>query len=325
MTEKQFKKDEVIFREGATGDCLYKVIDGTVGIVAHYGEPEANRLTELKKDQFFGEMAVIEVYPRSATAVALDDVKVAEISAQDVVDFFKNDTDTVIDIMKHLSSRLRELTNDYTEVSNTIADLHLGEAKEKRSESLADKIKKFANIYKNNKNTANITSVETLRKIDQVSHSEGYTGSVESYSKGTIIFKEGETGNCMYDVHFGRVGVYKDYGTPDEKLITEIGINKFFGEMGMLEDDKRSATVVVLDDETTIESIYEKDLKDLFANNPPKVEMIMAHLSYRLRRLTNEYVKACKLIYDVSDAEASGSVSDELKQRADSYQANLYD
>ena len=325
MTEKQFKKNEVIFREGEAGESLFQVKSGTVGIFVEYGTDDVNKLTELKKDQFFGEMAVIEVYPRSATAVALDDVNVVEISSGEVMDYFKNDPDKIIEIMKHLSSRLRDLTIDYTDVSETIEELNLAEDKAKRSKSLGEKIKKFAGIYKLNKNVANITSVETLRKIDRVSHSEGYNKNVESFSKGTVIFKEGETGNCMYDIHFGRIGIYKAYGTPDEKLLSELGTNKFFGERGMLENDKRSATAVVLDDDTTIETISAADLKDLFENNPPKLEMIMAHISYRLRRLTNEYQNACKIVSDVYDAEISGTVSEELKHMTDSYQAKLYD
>ena len=325
MTEKQFKKDEVIFREGEWGESLYQIKEGTVGIFVNYGKDDENKLTELKKDQFFGEMAVIEVYPRSATAVALDNVTVYEVSAGEVIDLFKSEPTRVIDVMKHLSVRLRDLTNDYTEVSNTIEELNLAEDKAPKSESLKDKIKKFANIYKVNKNAANITSVETLRKINNVSHHEGYYKNVEDFSKGTIIFKEGETGKCMYDIHFGRVGIYKAYGTPDEKLLTELGTDKFFGELGMIGEDKRSATAVVPDDNTTLETIEEGDLEVLLEKNPPKVEMILAHLSYRLRRLTNEYNNACKLIADVYEAEVSGTVSDDLKQKAESYQTRLYD
>lgn len=324
MTEKQFKKDEVIFREGDMGETLYQITGGTVGIFANYGDSVAHKLTELKKGQFFGEMAVIEAYPRSATAVALDDVSAVEISSGEVMDYFRSQPDSIIDIMKHMSTRLRELTDDYTDVSETIAELHL-DSGEKPSQTLADKIKKFAGIYKLNKNAANITSVETKRKIDQAAHSDGYTKSVESFSKGTVIFKQGEIGDCMYDIHFGKVGIFKAYGTPDEKCLAELGTNTFFGEMGILEDDKRSATAVVLDNETTLETIRANDLKDLFENNPPKLEMIMAHMSYRLRRLTNEYLSACKLVFDIQDAEESGSVSSDLKQKAGDFQAKLYD
>ncbi|MCR5773946.1 MAG: cyclic nucleotide-binding domain-containing protein [Lachnospiraceae bacterium] len=324
MTEKQFKNGEIIFKEKETGDTLYQILDGTVGVYVNYGESDEHKLTELRKDQYFGEMAVIEAYPRSATTVAQGDVKVMEISAGELNLYFKAQPNKIMDIMKHLSARVRELTSDYTDVTNTIKDLHLGE-EEKRSETLGEKIKKFANFYKANKNIEDITSVETMHKIDKVAHSEGYVKTVESFPKGTVIFKEGETGNCMYDIHFGKIGIFKDYGTPDEKKLSELETNQFFGEMGMVDNDKRSATAVVISDDATIETIYPTDLRDLFENNPPKVDMILAHLSYRLRKLTKEYMKACKLIYEVSESENSGSVSEELKKRAESFKADIYD
>lgn len=323
MTEKQFKKSDVIFREGDRGETLYQIIDGVIGVYAAYGEAGEQLLTELSKDQFLGEMAVIEVYPRSATAVALTDVKAVEIQSGEVSEYFKADPDKVMDIMKHLGGRLRELTNDYSDVCATIEELHLGEEKPERSEGLIKRIRKFAKVYKTNK-TADQLSAETLRKLEQTGHSEGYTTTVEGYNKGTIIFREGEKGDCMYDVHSGEVCIYKAYGLPEEKLLTKLMSNEFFGELGMIEDCKRSTTAVVTQDSTSIEVIYPKDLKDLFEQNPAKVEMILAHISHRLRALTKEYMSACKLVYQVSDAEEKGTMNDALKAETANFKARLY-
>ncbi len=324
MTEKTFRKDEIIFHEGDVGETLYQITGGTVGIFAHYGDVVAHKLTELNKGQFFGEMAVIESYPRSATAMAIDEVSAVEISSGEIMDYFRSEPDKIIDIMKHMSARLRVLTNDYTDVSEAIEELHL-DRDEKPAETLMEKIRKFADVYKLHKNASDIISVETKRKIAQASHSEGYTKGSESFSKGTVIFKQGETGDCMYDIHSGKVGIFRAYGTPDERCLAELGSNSFFGEMGLLEDDTRSATAVILENGTTLESIRIDDLKDLFENNPPKLEMIMAHMSYRLRKLTNEYLSACRLVFNIHDASASGSVSSELKQKAGDFKAKFYD
>ncbi len=324
MTEKQFKKGDVIFREGDRGESLFQIVDGVVGVYASYGEAGEQLLTELSADQFLGEMAVIEAYPRSATAVALADVKAVEIQSGEVSEYFKSQPDKVMDIMKHLGGRLRELTDDYSDVCATIEELHLGEEKPERSKSLIERIKKFASVYKSSRN-ADRLSAETIRKLDRTGHADGFTTNVEGYSKGTILFREGEKGDCMYDVHSGSVGIYKAYGLPDEKLLTTLQPNQFFGELGMVENSKRSGTAVVMSDNTSIEVIYEKDLNELFRENPVKIEMILAHLSHRLRRLTKEYMTACKLVYRVSDAEANGTVSEELKKEAENYQAFFYD
>ena len=323
MTEKQFSKGDVIFREGDLGETLYQIIDGTVGIYAAYGESDQQLLVELGKDKFFGEMAVIEAYPRSATAVANSDVKALEIACGEVSEYFKSQPDRIMDIMKSLGDRLRDLTVDYSDVSATINELGLGEGKEK-SEGLLERIKKFAGVYRKSKN-ADAISRESLRKLSQKGHADGYTTKVEKYKKGTVIFKEGEIGDCMYDIHFGTVGIYKAYGTPDEKLLAKLSPDEFFGELGMIENVKRSATAVVLDDDTTLEIITPSDLKGLFSQNPPKVEMILEHVSYRLRKLTKEYMAACSLVARVSDAEADGSISDDVKNAVKGYTQNLYD
>jgi CRP-like cAMP-binding protein len=323
MTEKQFNKGDVIFRDGDLGETMYQIIDGTVGIYAAYGESDQQLLVELGKDKFFGEMAVIEAYPRSATAVANADTKVLEIGCGEVSEYFKSEPDRIMDIMKSLGDRLRDLTVDYNEVSATIKELGAGEGKEK-SAGLLEKIKKFAGVYKKSKNADKI-SQEALRKLSQSGHADGYTTSVDKYKKGTVIFKEGEIGECMYDIHFGSVGIYHAYGTPEEKLLTKLSTDEFFGELGMIENVKRSGTAVVLDDETTLEIITPSDLKNLFSQNPPKVQMILEHISYRLRKLTKEYMTACSLVYRVSDAEAKGSVGDDVKSAVKSYTQNLYD
>ena len=115
MTDKQFSKGDIIFKEGDSGECLYQIVEGAVGVYSAYGEPDEQLLTELGKGKFFGEMAVIEAYPRSATAVALDNVVATEIKSGEMTEYFKKDPDKIMDIMKSLAGRLKELTVDYGE------------------------------------------------------------------------------------------------------------------------------------------------------------------------------------------------------------------
>jgi CRP-like cAMP-binding protein len=71
--------------------------------------------------------------------------------------------------------------------------------------------------------------------------------------------------------------------------------------MGMISEDARSATAVSESDETYVEIIKPEDLADLFKTCPAKVDMILKHLSYRLRSLTYDYFNACKEIYENSE------------------------
>ncbi|MBQ1247678.1 MAG: Crp/Fnr family transcriptional regulator, partial [Clostridiales bacterium] len=125
------------------------------------------------------------------------------------------------------------------------------------------------------------------------------TEVLETYKKGTIIFKEGEVGKCMYIVYGGTVGIYSNYGDPNQVKLTELYPVVCFGEMGMISDDARSATAVAESDETYVEIIRPDGLEQLFKESPVKVEMILKHLSYRLRMLTYDFLNACKEVNDL--------------------------
>ena len=60
MTEKQFGKGEVIFRQGDVGNSFYRITEGCVDVFASYGDEDEVRLTQLGTGAFLGEMAVIE-------------------------------------------------------------------------------------------------------------------------------------------------------------------------------------------------------------------------------------------------------------------------
>jgi hypothetical protein len=76
MIESQFLANEVIFREGDPGSELYLIIQGTVDIVKDYGTDQSANLSRLGEGSCFGEIAVLDESPRSATAVAAEDCTV---------------------------------------------------------------------------------------------------------------------------------------------------------------------------------------------------------------------------------------------------------
>ena len=61
-----------------------------------------------------------------------------------------------------------------------------------------------------------------------------------TYGCGQVIFREGDPGDSMFEVYTGKVGVYANYGTADEKLLTDYFPGKYFGEMGLLDHAPRS-------------------------------------------------------------------------------------
>ena len=78
---RTFQAGEMIFSEFEPGDTFYLIQSGRVELVKIIGDIERT-LDILQPSEMFGEMAILENSPRSATAIALDRVRVLEFNAQ---------------------------------------------------------------------------------------------------------------------------------------------------------------------------------------------------------------------------------------------------
>ena len=147
-----------------------------------------------------------------------------------------------------------------------------------------------------------------------------------TYANGAIIFKQGTHQPEMYAVLQGKVGIYADYGTPQEKKLTELSAGGLFGEMGVIECYPRSATAVALDGETKLQVITAETLSAYFREKPEKIIAIMRTLGTRIRELSREYLEACHAVAESVEAEKkgvqkSGWMKTQLKKLADAYAA----
>lgn len=316
MTERSFNKGEIIFKEGELGDTLYRVADGSVAIVAALGQDGQKTLTELGKDSYFGEMAVVDVYPRSASAVAaIDGTVVNEYKDSELKELFASHPEAIYEILIHLSERLRNVTTNYLTVAKLISKLDLDSEESRKGF--------FARIKEHREASRKAVAISEP-SVDYIRKStKGSMPAIQQYDKGTIICKEGEKGKCMYSVQGGNVGIFTGYGTPDEKMLTEIASGSFFGEMGMLQNMERSATAVAVAEATTIEAIYPEDLEVLFKENPTEVIMIVDHLASRLRNMTKRYNEAYKIAHDLIDLDDKPASAD-LKDTVKGFKANIY-
>ncbi len=120
-----------------------------------------------------------------------------------------------------------------------------------------------------------------------MSKSTTYIVNIKNYMKDDVIFMQGDESTCMYEVQQGRVGIFLDYGTDKEKKIAEIGPDRIFGEMGMVEGLPRSATAVALEKDTELAIITWEILGLYFKTKPSRVVQILQQTSDRLRLTTS--------------------------------------
>ena len=93
-------------------------------------------------------MGLIDVYPRSATAVAMEDTELREIGEKEFSEFFCGQPERLLAIMRQLSERLRDRTEDYEGACVVLDNLKATQkAPEKRSRSLLERAKALAAIY----------------------------------------------------------------------------------------------------------------------------------------------------------------------------------
>lgn len=100
----ELSRGECAFREGDLGREMFIVISGLVDIYA-----SRRLIATLSKNDIFGEMALIDERPRSATAVARTKTSLIAISKRDFLALVRRDPEFALDIMRTLSRRLRRM------------------------------------------------------------------------------------------------------------------------------------------------------------------------------------------------------------------------
>ncbi len=123
MKEITFNKDQVIFRQGEFGSAMYDVLSGEIGIYTDYQGADEKQIAVIKAGEVLGEMGLIEVYPRSATAVVLTDgTVVIELKEDDLRAYLQDKPEKLLQVMRQLSSRIRETTEKYVDVCRAVSD-----------------------------------------------------------------------------------------------------------------------------------------------------------------------------------------------------------
>ncbi|MCU0371079.1 MAG: cyclic nucleotide-binding domain-containing protein [Bacteroidales bacterium] len=96
-------KNNLIFRKGEKGNCMYFIHSGKVSI--HDGEHQLAVLTE---NEIFGELSLLDAEARSASATTMTECTLLKIEQEAFYDLVATNTDVLKGIMRTLCRRLRE-------------------------------------------------------------------------------------------------------------------------------------------------------------------------------------------------------------------------
>ena len=111
---KRFRAGEIIFSAGDPGDGFYIIETGWVRISAVV-PPNATRvLAVIGPDDFFGEMAVLDEAPRSATALAEVDTETRFLGREELLQLIDRQPRLVLTLIRELNNRMRALNEKYS-------------------------------------------------------------------------------------------------------------------------------------------------------------------------------------------------------------------
>jgi len=131
----------------------------------------------------------------------------------------------------------------------------------------------------------------------------------KSTPRSTTIMAGGDPTDSLYIVLSGRLKVMMSDSEGKEVILSILGPGEFFGEMGMLDDEPRSATVITIEP-CELLSIAKRDFKKCLADNFEMAMAVMRGLVKRLREadrkigslaLLDVYGRVARLLLDMAE------------------------
>jgi KaiC/GvpD/RAD55 family RecA-like ATPase len=109
LRKRRYRKGEIIFHKDDFGSTFHIINTGNVKLSIPSEEGEDVLLAHLGPGDFFGELALLDEKPRSATATAIESTETLALERKDFLDFLKWFPDVAICMLSVLAQRIRNL------------------------------------------------------------------------------------------------------------------------------------------------------------------------------------------------------------------------
>src|SRR5512144_1503310 len=111
-------------------------------------------------------------------------------------------------------------------------------------------------------------------------------GTTKTYPKHSIVINEGDLSDTLYIILSGKVKVYVSEADGREVTLSILGPGKFFGELALIDEAPRSASVSTLET-TSLSLISKTGFEQCVKKNPEIALKLMRVLAQRIRSLTD--------------------------------------
>ncbi|HEY2940822.1 MAG TPA: Crp/Fnr family transcriptional regulator [Vicinamibacteria bacterium] len=143
---KRYPKDTVVFFENEEGDFFFTILEGRIKVTILGDDGREVILSVLGPGDFFGEMALLDNEPRSATAIAVEESELLSLHRNDFQSVLNDNKSITSALIRVLSARLRRanhqistlaLLDVYGRVARVIVDMAREEGKRLRDGRIA--------------------------------------------------------------------------------------------------------------------------------------------------------------------------------------------
>jgi len=143
---KRYPKDTVVFFENEEGDFFFTILEGRIKVTILGDDGREVILSMLGPGDFFGEMALLDNEPRSATAIAVEESELLSLHRGDFQSVLNDNRSITTALIRVLSARLRRanhqistlaLLDVYGRVARVIVDMAREEGKRLRDGRIA--------------------------------------------------------------------------------------------------------------------------------------------------------------------------------------------
>jgi CRP/FNR family cyclic AMP-dependent transcriptional regulator len=126
VTEVELARGERLFDEGDVGDRLYVVLDGKIKLTRTSADGRENLISLVGPGEMFGELSLFDPRPRTMSASAVTDVRLAALAHEDLRSWLSGHPDVALHLLAALARRLRrtnEVMSDlvFTDVPGRVA------------------------------------------------------------------------------------------------------------------------------------------------------------------------------------------------------------
>ena len=129
----------------------------------------------------------------------------------------------------------------------------------------------------------NLFSTLNKKELQALAHSS----QERTYSAGTKLFSQGDSGSALYILKSGKVRVTTGSGA-EEREINTVSAGETVGEMALLDDQPRSATITAIEDTSAL-VLPVWEFRGVLKNHPDIALKLLAVLSRRLRKAEGQH------------------------------------